>query len=60
VRERPVTLSELTTAEEVLVTNSVVGVLPVRAVGTATWDAPGPITRSLHAVYLELVRRETS
>jgi branched-chain amino acid aminotransferase len=59
-RERPVTLSELSAADEVLVSNSVVGVLPVRAAGAVTWEAaPGPITRSLRTAYLELVRRET-
>jgi branched-subunit amino acid aminotransferase/4-amino-4-deoxychorismate lyase len=55
-----VTTSELSRADEVLVTNSVMGVLPVREVaGELSVDAPGPLARSIRQAYAELLRRET-
>lgn len=38
---------ELEQADEVFVTNSLVGLWPVRAMGDHTWAAPGPLTRRL-------------
>lgn len=59
--ERPLTLDELYSADEVLVTNSVVGVLPVRALGAVIWAAaPGPVTWQLRAAYRELIERESA
>ncbi len=37
----------LDSAEEVFVTNSLIGLWPVRVLGAKTWTAPGPVTRRL-------------
>lgn len=37
----------LDSADEVFVTNSLIGIWPVRALGDKTWAAPGPVTRRL-------------
>jgi len=58
---RPVSTHELGCADEVLVTNSVMGVLPVQEVaGKLSVDAPGPLARSIRQAYAELLRCETS
>ena len=48
VGQKPLTFDELTEASEVFVTNAVVGVLPVKAIGDRTWP-PGPVTAALAA-----------
>jgi para-aminobenzoate synthetase / 4-amino-4-deoxychorismate lyase len=48
IGQKPLTLDELTEASEVFVTNAVVGVLPVTAIGDRTWP-PGPVTAALAA-----------
>jgi para-aminobenzoate synthetase/4-amino-4-deoxychorismate lyase len=48
VGQKPLTLDELTEASEVFVTNAVVGVLPVKAIGDRAWP-PGPVTAALAA-----------
>jgi branched-chain amino acid aminotransferase len=59
--ERAVPLSELRQADEVWVTNSLVGVLPIREVaGQPIRTSPGPVTRALQAAYAEVLRRETT
>lgn len=39
--------NELEGADEVFVTNSLIGLWPVRVMGAKTWTAPGPVTRRL-------------
>lgn len=46
-RVAPGSWRDLQRAEEVFVTNSLVGVWPVRALGAKRWRAPGPLTRRL-------------
>jgi len=48
VGQKPLTLDELSEATEVFVTNAVIGVLPVTAIGSRTWR-PGPVTAALAA-----------
>ena len=48
VGRKPLTLGELPEATEVFVTNAVVGVLPVTALGNCTWRL-GPVTATLTA-----------
>jgi para-aminobenzoate synthetase/4-amino-4-deoxychorismate lyase len=48
IGQKPLTFDELTEASEVFVTNAVVGVLPVTAIGDVTWP-PGPVTAALAA-----------
>ena len=43
---KPLTLEDLTEASEVFVSNAVIGVLPVTAIGNRTWR-PGPVTATL-------------
>lgn len=38
---------ELESADEVFVTNSLIGLWPVRTMGDKSWAAPGPVTRRL-------------
>ena len=59
--ERPVTLVELMTADEVFTTGTMGELAHVvriagRAVGEG--DGPGPVTRRLQGLFAELVRRE--
>jgi branched-subunit amino acid aminotransferase/4-amino-4-deoxychorismate lyase len=58
--EVPLTLSEVARAEEVFLTNSVVGLRPVRTI--ADWwpgsDQRGPVTGLLDRCYRELIRQE--
>lgn len=59
--ERAVPLAELRQADEGWVTNSLVGVLPVREVaGHPLHTSPGPVTRALQAAYTEVLFRETA
>jgi branched-subunit amino acid aminotransferase/4-amino-4-deoxychorismate lyase len=53
-------LAELESAEEVFLTNALVGVLPVRELdGRRVWDsAPGPMTRTLATAFEALVTQE--
>ncbi len=44
-------------ADEVFITNSLIEVLPVSAVDTRHFSAPGPITDTIRAGYRDLVRR---
>ena len=52
--ERPVTLAELLTADEVFLTGTSAEVAPVAALDGRTWQ-PGPVTLELAATYQELV-----
>jgi len=45
-------------AKEAFITNSVRGIVPVRAIGTQAVAAPGPLTARLAQWYWELVERE--
>lgn len=61
--EQAITLDDLAAADEVFVTNSVVGTQPVRSVaheGSVVWEgaAPGPVTVQLADEYARLVSRE--
>jgi para-aminobenzoate synthetase / 4-amino-4-deoxychorismate lyase len=47
VRERSLTLAELSRADEVLVTGSVRGIEPVSAIGDETWPRNGTLTAAL-------------
>ena len=60
--ERPITLGELAEADEVFLTNSLIEIVPVRAVGEHDLDepVPGPLTCRLQGLYRELVERETA
>jgi len=52
VDERPLTRHELYTAEESFVTNSLIGIVPVReADGRRIRRCPGPVTRRLRRAY---------
>lgn len=46
-RVAPGTWTELERADEVFITNSLIGLWPVAALGAHTWSAPGPLTRML-------------
>ena len=46
VGRKPLTLDDLTEASEIFVSNAVIGVLPVTAIGNRTWR-PGPVTAIL-------------
>ena len=61
VRRTPLSIDDLLSAQEVFLTNSSWGVLPVRQVeGHVVGDgAPGPVTRSLREAWLRLVEGET-
>ncbi|MBI2868152.1 MAG: aminotransferase class IV [Chloroflexi bacterium] len=61
VEERAVESSELHDAQEALLTNSVIGVMPLTGLdGRPIGDGrPGPLTRTIMAAYEELVERET-
>jgi branched-subunit amino acid aminotransferase/4-amino-4-deoxychorismate lyase len=45
-------------ADEAFITNSVRGIVPVRAIGTRAFTVPGPLTARLAQWYWELVERE--
>ncbi len=47
-------------ADEIFLTNSVLGVMPVTKMEARDLGEPGPITRQLRAAYLDLVERETN
>lgn len=49
LREQRISPDQLDDAEEVFVTNSLIGLWPVRALDARQWQAPGPITRALFA-----------
>jgi branched-chain amino acid aminotransferase len=60
--QHALSINELLEADEVFITNSNMGVMPVcrverRAIGS---DKPGPITRRLMEAYAETIRRESS
>lgn len=61
--ERPLAYARLGEAEEAFMTNSLIGLAPIRRVvearGTVAEWAPGPITRRLGAAYADLVRKRT-
>ena len=61
VEERPITGEEFLKADEALITNSIMEVMPVVSVdGRPIGDGrPGPITRRLMDAYKDLVRCET-
>jgi branched-chain amino acid aminotransferase len=59
VEERPISADELRAADEVFVTNSLAGVMPVRELAGEPKDPPGPVTRHLRAAYADLVERES-
>lgn len=46
-------------ASEAFLTNSLLGVWPVRSIGDRTFDAPGPVTAQLILRYREVVEAET-
>lgn len=66
VERRMLTIDDVLGAEELFLTNSSWGVLPVvgverAAIGSGVGsDGPGPITRRLRAAWLDLVERETA
>ncbi len=47
--EQPVSWSTLALADEVFVTNSLIGLWPVRVLDAKTWPAPGPLSLRLQA-----------
>ncbi len=47
VQETMIDEASLEGADEVFLTNSVRGLLPVAEIGSRRWDAPGPLTRQL-------------
>ena len=55
--EKALTPADLVPADEVFLTNSLCGILPVRTVDHHAFDAPGPITAQLSAALLELRER---
>lgn len=58
--ERPVTVAQLAAADEVLITNSVIGVLPVRELEThGTYTVPGPVSQLLRRAYYKRLQQET-
>lgn len=59
VVETPVTRHELYTAEEAFVTNSLVGVVPIRVADGRRIGSrcPGPVTRRLQRAYAAAIRR---
>jgi branched-subunit amino acid aminotransferase/4-amino-4-deoxychorismate lyase len=59
--ERPITLDVLLRAEEVMITNSIMEVMPVSSVDGKPIGSgrPGPITQRLAEEYKDVVRRET-
>ena len=59
VVEQPITRHEFYTAEEAFVTNSLLGVVPVRMADGRRIGrrCPGPITRRLRAAYARWARR---
>lgn len=60
VVEQPITLEQLAAADEVLITNSVIGVLPVREIdGRRSYSAPGPVTQLFRRAYCERLQQET-
>lgn len=58
VREELLDASLLQDAAEVFITNTVSGVLPVRAIGDRAFVGPGPVTVQLVQWYWALVERE--
>lgn len=57
-RSRPVSFGELLEADEVLVTSTMMEVVPVARVGRHRIGRPGPVTRRLAASYRRLVEAE--
>lgn len=47
VEQRRLFMTDLNLADEVFLTNSVRGIVPVGRFGARTYDAPGPLTRTL-------------
>jgi branched-chain amino acid aminotransferase len=58
VRETSLEPSIALEADEAFITNSVRGVVPVHAIGTRTYPAPGPVTARMQQLYWDLVERE--
>jgi len=58
VRETSLEPSVALKADEAFITNSVRGVVPVHAIGTRTYPAPGPMTARIDKLYWDLVERE--
>lgn len=59
VEESPFALDALLSADEVFVTNSVIGLCPVRSVDAQEYVVPGPVTQRLAALYDAQVRADT-
>ncbi|WP_404420678.1 aminotransferase class IV [Nibricoccus sp. IMCC34717] len=53
VREATITERDLDTCDEVFAANAVAGVIPIQAIGSRVWAAPGPITAGLIERVLE-------
>ena len=60
-QERPVTIHDLMTAQEVFLTGTTCGILPVRQIEAhvVAEDTPGPITQSLRTAYADLTDSES-
>lgn len=58
VRERPLALFDLRTADEVFLSGTGAGVVPVREIDGWALPAPGPVTRRLTTALEALARRE--
>jgi branched-chain amino acid aminotransferase len=58
VRETSLEPSVALEADEAFITNSVRGAVPVHAIGTRTYPAPGPMTARIDKLYWDLVERE--
>ena len=56
VAETPVEPAELTTADEVFLTGTAIGLQPVAAVGEHTFDPDRPVFTTLHAAYRDAAR----
>jgi len=57
VSEQPVPIAALDTADELFVTNAVIGVMPVAQLNQHMVTSPGPITRQLQAAYRLAIAR---
>ena len=57
--ESPFGMDSLLAADEIFVTNSVIGLCPVRSVNGKTYAAPGPVTQQLISLYSAQVCADT-
>ena len=57
VVDRPVTPRDLRDASEVILTSSLLGVIPVRRWGRRTWTCPGPVCAGLQRAHQDAIAR---